>query len=227
MGKAIELEATKRKHNIVAAIDKDFEGSISGFKGIADIAIEFSTPESAVNNYIECFKSGIPVVSGTTGWLNQWESIAESVKEHDAAFLYASNFSIGVNLFMSLNKYLAEIMNPFDSYNPDINEIHHIHKLDAPSGTAITLANDMIEKLYRKVKWVKGRADSPEELSITSERIGEVPGIHTITYSSDIDEITITHSALDRRGFAMGAVLAAEFLIGKKGILSMKDLLKL
>ena len=211
MGKTIEQIAIQRGHQIVSIIDINNAEDIysEAFKS-ADAAIEFTTPATAFNNYMKCFEVGVPVVSGTTGWLDRIGEIKEKCEKEGKTFFYASNFSIGVNIFFAMNKYLAKIMNNFPSYDVKMTEVHHIHKLDAPSGTAITLEN----------------AESATDLPIHAIREGEVPGIHEITYESDVDTISIKHDAKSRAGFALGAVVAAEFTAGKKGFLGMNDLFK-
>jgi len=225
MGHEIERIALERGHEIVCTIDisnlEDFDSDC--FRS-AQVAIEFTRPETALDNYRRCFKSNIPVVSGTTGWL---EHVAEvkAACENGQTFFYASNFSLGVNLFFVLNKKLAEMMNAFPVYDVRLKEVHHTQKLDAPSGTAITLAEGILENLDRKTSWVKEVANTPEELVIASERTGQVPGFHEIIWESDVDTITIAHNAKSRAGFALGAVLAAEFAATKKGFIGMTDLL--
>lgn len=224
MGHEIEAIAVNRGHEVILTIDKDNMDDLDSEKlKTADVAIEFTFPESAVNDYLKCFKAGVPVVSGTTGWLDKRPMVEEECKKNNCGFLYASNFSLGVNLFFELNRKLAEMMSKFSDYSVRMNEIHHIHKLDAPSGTAITLGEDIIKANPRLDKWVKTTDCATNELPITSERIGEVPGTHEIFYKSEADEITIRHEAFNRKGFALGAVIAAEFMAGKKGIFSMKD----
>lgn len=225
MGHEIERIALERGHTIVSVIDIDNpdEFESANFRS-ADVAIEFTRPETALTNYGKCFAAGLPIVSGTTGWLDHLEEIKTACSKGQT-FFYASNFSLGVNLFFALNKKLAEMMNNFPLYNVHIKEIHHTQKLDAPSGTAITLAEDLICRIDRKTSWNKESQETPEQLAITSERTGQVPGFHEITYESKFDTITIAHNAKSRAGFALGAVLAAEFTIGKKGFLGMPDLL--
>lgn len=227
MGKTIEKIAQSRGHEIVARIDpltgEDF--SSEGFK-TADVAIEFTTPKAAFNNYIECFNANVPVVAGTTGWLEKLPEVKQWCKNKGQTFFYASNFSIGVNIFFEINRQLARLMNDQANYEVDITETHHIHKLDAPSGTAITLAEGVIENLTRKEKWELEKQSSKEVINIHSIREGEVPGIHTVKYTSNDDEISITHNAKSRQGFALGAVLAAEFAAKNKGFLTMKEMLK-
>ena len=227
MGKTIEQIALNRGHQIVSIVDinnpEDFQSA--NFKS-ADVAIEFTTPATAFDNYMKSFAAGVPVVSGTTGWLDRIGEIKEKCEKEGKTFFYASNFSIGVNIFFALNKYLAKIMNNFPSYNISMTETHHIHKLDAPSGTAITLAEGIIENVDRKDRWTLETAEQPTDLPIHAIREGEVPGIHEVTYESDVDYISIKHDAKSRAGFALGAVVAAEFTAGKKGFLGMDDMLK-
>ena len=225
MGHVIEEIAVARGHTIVSKIDilnqEDFDSP--QFLS-SDVAIEFSQPQSAIENYRKCFERNIPVIAGTTGWLSHWDEIRNLCIEGNKTFFYASNYSIGVNIFFAINNYLAKIMNNFPSYDVRMEEIHHIHKLDAPSGTGITLANHILENIDRKKQWKSGREGDVEDLMIHSVREGEVPGIHEVIYESDADVIRIQHSAKSRKGFALGAVLAAEFVQGKKGFLSMKDM---
>ena len=227
MGKTIEQIAIQRGHQIVSIIDINNAEDIysEAFKS-ADAAIEFTTPATAFNNYMKCFEVGVPVVSGTTGWLDRIGEIKEKCEKEGKTFFYASNFSIGVNIFFAMNKYLAKIMNNFPSYDVKMTEVHHIHKLDAPSGTAITLAEGILENIDRKDRWTLENAESATDLPIHAIREGEVPGIHEITYESDVDTISIKHDAKSRAGFALGAVIAAEFTAGKKGFLGMNDLFK-
>jgi 4-hydroxy-tetrahydrodipicolinate reductase len=225
MGHEIERIALERGHKVVCAIDitnqEDFESE--AFRS-ADVAIEFTRPETALPNYRKCFAADIPVVSGTTGWLEHVNEV-KAACEKGQTFFYASNFSLGANLFFVLNKKLAEMMNAFPVYDVRVKEVHHTQKLDAPSGTAITLAEGILEKLDRKNTWVKELAENPEDLVIASERIGQVPGYHEITWESEVDTITISHDVKNRAGLALGAVLAAEFTATKKGFLGMTDLL--
>lgn len=228
MGKEIEAIALSRGHEIVLKIDV-FNPEKLTIENLqkADVAIEFTRPESAKANYLKCFEAGVPVVSGTTGWLNDEEEVKQTMENKNGTFFYASNFSLGVNLFFELNKNLARLMNNFNEYEVSLEETHHIQKLDAPSGTAITLAEDLIEELDEKTEWKLANQKSKNELAISPIRRGFVPGIHTVTYESMVDTITISHSAKSRQGFALGAVLAAEFAKDNKGWLGMKDLLKL
>ncbi len=227
MGKEIEKVALERGHKIVSKIDINSSDSFNdeAFKS-AEVAIEFTTPASAYNNYMKCFENNIPVVSGTTGWLDKLNDIKKRCDSEGQTFFYASNFSVGVNIFFEINRQLARIMSKMEDYDVTMEEIHHTQKLDAPSGTAITLAEDIIGAIDRKTKWVNEPAKNEEELSIISKREGMVPGIHTVKYDSEVDEIVIHHSAKSRKGFALGAVLAAEFTQNNKGFLGMKDLLK-
>jgi 4-hydroxy-tetrahydrodipicolinate reductase len=227
MGHEIEKIAKERGHNIVAIIDvsNTDEFDSPAFKS-ADVAIEFSIPASALSNYKRCFASNIPIVAGTTGWLEHMDEVKKACEENNQTFFYASNYSLGVNIFFVLNKYLARMMNDYPDYNVNIEEIHHIHKLDAPSGTAITLAEGIIENIDRKNHWNLEKEEKNTDLIIHSIREGEVPGIHEIVYESEADIISIKHDAKNRKGLALGAVIAAEFTKGKKGFLGMNDLLK-
>jgi len=226
MGHAIEEIALGRGHTVVSIIDVDNQSDFDSPQFLsAEAAIEFSQPQSAFDNYRKCFERNIPVVAGTTGWLTSWDEVKNLCTEGNHTFFYASNYSIGVNIFFAVNKYLAKIMNNFPSYNVRMEEVHHIHKLDSPSGTGITLAEQIIENITRKKQWKEGFEGATEDLMIDSIREGEVPGIHEIIYESEVDTINIRHSAKSRKGFALGAVLAAEFIKGKKGFLSMNDML--
>lgn len=227
MGREIERIAREREHEIVAIIDMNEEDKFQspGFRS-ADVAIEFTSPKSAFENYTRAFEAGVPVVSGTTGWLDKLDRVKEACEKEGKTFFYASNFSLGVNLFFALNNYLAGLMNRFPEYDVRVEETHHIHKLDAPSGTAITLAEGILDRVDRKENWSLEEGDS-NTLHIEAFREGEVPGIHTVVYESGVDTIRVTHDAKSREGFALGAVLAAEFTKGKKGFLGMSDLLDL
>ncbi|MFW5830839.1 MAG: 4-hydroxy-tetrahydrodipicolinate reductase [Prolixibacteraceae bacterium] len=228
MGKEIENIAISRGHEIGLIIDEDNQEDLTSENlRKCDVAIEFTIPDSAVKNYYTCFEAGIPVVSGTTGWLDKKEDVYNKCKTTDGTFFYGSNFSVGVNLFFELNKKLASLMAGRPEYNVEMTEVHHTQKLDAPSGTAISLAEDALKILPNKNKWVNDQEPKEDELNIKSERRGDVPGIHSLKYNSDVDFIEITHSAKSRKGFALGAVLAAEYSAKNKGILSMKDLLNL
>ena len=220
MGKEIEKIAIDRNHSIKLVIDinnpQDF--TIENLKN-CDVAIDFSIPTSAYQNIITCFEAEIPIVSGTTGWLEKYNDITAQCKKLNGTFFYASNYSLGVNIFFSINKKLAEMMNKFSNYEVSMEEIHHTQKLDAPSGTAITLANDIIKIVDRKSSWkLKDDQINPEILKIEAKRIENIPGTHIINYDSSVDYIEIKHAAKNRQGFALGAVLAAEFLFGKKGV---------
>ncbi|MCI7008214.1 MAG: 4-hydroxy-tetrahydrodipicolinate reductase [bacterium] len=225
MGKTIEQIARQRGHQIVSIIDinntADFDSE--AFRS-ADVAIEFTTPATALGNYMRCFEANVPVVSGTTGWLSHLDEVKAKCEQEGKTFFYASNFSVGVNIFFALNRYLAKIMNGFPAYDVRMTEVHHIHKLDAPSGTAITLAEGILDNVERKERWTLETAEQPTDLPIHAIREGEVPGIHEIIYESDADTISIKHDAKSRAGFALGAVIAAEFTAGKKGFLGMHDL---
>ena len=222
MGKAIEQIALDRGHQIVCKIDKNLsEGKLHE----ADAAINFSIPDAAADNISSALNQRVPVVCGTTGWLDAYQQVTQTSLEKNTAFLYASNFSVGVNLFFKLNKVLAQMMHPHKEYRASMEETHHIHKLDAPSGTAITLAEGIIEN-SDLIDW-KLDEDAKDSLSIQSYREGEVPGTHSIKYKSTIDDITIEHKAHNRKGFALGAVIAAEWIVGKKGIFKMDDVLNL
>jgi len=226
MGKEIEQIAVSRGHTIVLKIDIQNQadlttGNLSG----ADVAIEFTGPETAIGNYLKCFEAGVPVVSGTTGWLEKRVVVEKACSDKQGCFFYASNFSLGVNIFFALNKFLAKKMKDFPQYDVSMTEVHHTQKLDAPSGTAITLAEDILKLSETKTKWTIHETEASNELYIKPIREGLVPGIHTIKYDSEVDYIEITHSAYNRKGFAFGAVLAAEYSAGRTGILSMSDLL--
>ncbi len=223
MGKAIERIALAKGHEVLAKFGS--EGIDNDLLQKADVAIEFSKPEVAVQNLKTCFALGVPVICGTTGWLEQKNDVLEVFKSNGTAFLYASNFSIGVNLFFNLNKYLATIMNEQTQYDIKMEEIHHTAKLDAPSGTAITIAEDILKLIARKKQWTKEHSDNQEEINIFSIRENPAPGTHSVFYDSEIDSIEIKHTAHSRDGFAGGAVLAAEWILGKKGIYSMNDVL--
>lgn len=227
MGHEIEKIALDRGHNIGLIIDIDNAAdlTVENLAGI-DVAIEFTVPSSAVNHYKICFDAKVPVVSGSTGWLDQWDDVADYCQSKDGGFFYASNFSLGVNLFFELNLKLAQLMQPFEQYKVEMTEVHHTKKLDAPSGTAISLAEDILQAYPEMDGWENNEVEGSQKLGIKSIREGDVPGIHTIKYESDVDYIEITHSAKSRKGFAFGAVVAAEFMKGKKGIQSMKELLK-
>jgi 4-hydroxy-tetrahydrodipicolinate reductase len=222
MGKEIERIAISRGHEIV--IKKDV-GAIIDIT-LADVAIDFSVPDSAFNNISNCIQNNVPVISGTTGWLDKYEEVVTLCNNEKGAFIYASNFSLGVNIFFELNKQLAKMMRNLEDYNISIEEIHHTKKLDAPSGTAITLAEGIIAS-SSKENWVLGTNTSEENIAIAAKRIPEVPGTHTVLYASEVDSIEIKHTAHSRQGFALGAVVAAEWILGKTGVFSMKDVLNI
>jgi 4-hydroxy-tetrahydrodipicolinate reductase len=226
MGHAIEEIALQRGHEIVLKItDENLQDLTKENIRKADVAIEFTNPQSAAENILFCLNENVAVVCGTTGWLHELKYVEEKCKELNGSFLYASNFSVGVNIFFELNKKLATIIKAHQAYDVSIEEIHHTQKKDAPSGTAITLAEQIIEASDKKNKWVNNNTENKNELSIISKRIDEVPGTHSVKYISSVDDIEIIHTAHNRKGFAEGAVLAAEFINGKKGIFSMKDVL--
>ena len=226
MGKAIEEVALAKGHEIVlkVTIDNLEDNTIENIRK-ADVAIEFTGPESAFDNIVRCLEAGVPTVAGSTGWLDRYEELRQFCLAGDKTFLYASNFSIGVNIFFEVNKRLAELMAPHPDYEVSLKEIHHTQKKDAPSGTAITLAEQILERIPRKTGWINRISENAEKLSIVSDRIDPAPGTHNITYHSSVDSIEITHTAHNRQGFATGAVLAAEFIHDKKGVFSMKDVL--
>lgn len=240
MGKMIEQIALGRGHQIVSIIDVDNQQDFDSSEfASADVAIEFTNPTAAYGNYLKAFAKGVKVVSGSTGWLKDHKADVERMcTEGGQTLFWASNFSIGVAIFSAVNRYLATIMNSFPEYDVTMEETHHVHKLDAPSGTAITLAEEIVDRLDRKQRWVKGTvqaadgtvsgtdACAPGELRIDAVRRGEVPGIHTVKYDSPADSITITHDAHSRQGFALGAVLAAEYTAGHTGLLTIGDMFK-
>ena len=229
MGRFIEQIALQSGHTIVSTIDiHNPEDFYSENFYLADVAIEFTTPASAYDNIQKCFAANIPVVSGTTGWTNRLNEIIKQCETEGKTFFYASNFSVGVNVLFAVNRYLAKLMNHFPVYHVDLTEIHHIHKIDAPSGTAITLAEGILNEIPQKKGWrLSNETEHPERLIINAQREGEVSGIHEVRYDSPVDVITIRHEAKSRAGFAVGAVLAAEFTVGKKGFLRMNDMLNL
>ena len=228
MGKEIEQIALQRGHEITLKIDINNAETFSKeeFKK-CDAAIEFSTPHTVIANMNKCFDAGVPVVVGTTGWYDKIDDIEVMCLDKNGCLFWASNFSVGVNVFFKVNEYLAKMMNNYPEYKISIEEIHHIHKSDSPSGTGISLANQVIQNIPKKTNWVKAETKKENELEIISKRENEVPGTHTVKYLSAIDDIEIMHKAHNRKGFALGAVLAAEFVKGKKGVYGMNDLLKL
>jgi len=223
MGKVIEQVALLRGHDIVLRVD---ENTISYDITLADIAIDFSVPDAAVNNITNCLNKGVPIISGTTGWLNNYDKMVVLCKEKNGAFIYASNFSLGVNIFFELNKNLAKMMRNLSQYDVSLEEIHHTQKLDAPSGTAITLAEGIIENSNYK-NWKLDTNVDANIIPIEAKRIENVPGTHSINYNSKVDAISITHTAHNRDGFALGAVIAAEWLIGKTGVFTMNNVLNI
>jgi len=222
MGKMIASLAEIRGHQIVAKIDI---GDTDIDFNDMDVAIDFSTPDAAFDNISGCINHSVPVISGTTGWLEEYEKVVQLCEDKDGAFIYASNYSLGVNVFFELNEYLAKMMKSLDQYSVAMEEIHHTQKLDAPSGTAITLAEGIIKNTSH-IAW-KMEGSNTEGIPISSKRIGTVPGTHTIDYSSNVDSIEIKHTARNREGFALGAITAAEWIIGKTGVFKMKDVLGL
>ncbi|MFH6769948.1 4-hydroxy-tetrahydrodipicolinate reductase [Gaetbulibacter aquiaggeris] len=223
MGKTIEQIAIQRGHQIVLKVDKD-DRDYDITK--ADVAIDFSIPSVAFSNISNCINNQIPVISGTTGWLEDYNKAVTLCKEKQGAFIYASNFSLGVNIFFELNKTLARMMSNLKQYKVSVEEIHHTQKLDAPSGTAITLANDIIKEHSNYKEWKLEESDK-DAINITAKRIDDVPGTHAITYESEVDTITIEHVAHNRQGFALGAVVAAEWIMGKTGVFTMNDVLNI
>jgi 4-hydroxy-tetrahydrodipicolinate reductase len=226
MGKAIEAEAHARGHQVVVRISSSDGPLTPAHLHDAEVAIEFTRPEAAARNIETCAAAGVPVVCGTTGWLNAYAAVCENVLNAGGALLYASNFSVGVNVTMAVNRYLARLMNQFPEYECSLHEIHHVHKLDAPSGTGISLAEGIVAQVDRKTGW-KLDTGGPHDVVITAERTGEVPGTHTTAWKSAIDTIELKHEAHNRKGFALGAVRAAEWVQGRSGIFSMNDVLNI
>jgi 4-hydroxy-tetrahydrodipicolinate reductase len=228
MGHMIEEIAIQRGHEVVLKIDVNNPQDLNKETiSKADVAIEFTNPESAFQNVMKVLEFGVPVVSGSTGWNNKLDEAKNYCKQNNGSFLHASNFSVGVNIFFEVNKLLAKMMSSQPEYDVTMREIHHTAKKDAPSGTAVTLAEQVLSNLLRKKNWVNQPAETREQLSIISERIDPAPGTHYVKYSSEVDDIEIIHTAHSRKGFALGAVLAAEFITDKKGIFSMQDVLNL
>ena len=223
MGKTIEQIAINRGHKIVLTVDKD-DDNYDITK--ADVAIDFSIPTVAFNNISNCLNNGVPVISGTTGWLEHYDKAVALCEEKKGAFIYASNYSLGVNIFFELNKTLAKMMSTLKQYNVSMEEIHHTQKLDAPSGTAISLANDIIALNSNFENWQLDESGE-KTIPIVAKRIADVPGTHTIKYESEVDTISIEHIAHNRQGFALGAVVAAEWIVGKSGVFSMNDVLNI
>ncbi len=227
MGREIEKILVQRGHTVPLIIDMDNSGDLTAenLEGV-DVAIEFTTPSTAYGNLVKCIESKTPVVSGTTGWLDRFDELKELCDKCGGGLFYASNYSLGVNLMFRINKQLAELMNKFNGYAVEVEEIHHIHKVDAPSGTAITIAEGLIEGLDAKSGWVNDTTPEANQIEIKSIREGEVPGTHTVTYESADDVLELKHTIKNRSTLAYGAVIASEFLCGKQGIYSMEDMLK-
>jgi len=226
MGKEIERIAIDRGHQIVSKIDiENPDDLISLTNKEVDVAIEFSNPISAFSNIMKCIEKQIPIVCGTTGWLEKKAEVEKATQSYDSTFFYASNYSIGVNLFFKLNKQLAKLMQPHAGYDIYTNEIHHVEKKDSPSGTAITIAEGIMSQYSNKTKWVNNEIPGADEIAIWSQRESTKPGTHTVKYISKVDQIEVTHEAFSREGFALGAVIAAEWILGKKGVLGMDDML--
>ena len=227
MGKEVEKVALLREHRILTIVDKIEEWKkIEKQEKEVNAIIDFSLPETAFSNIVRSFTLGIPIVTGTTGWYDHMEEVIEQCKKLDGTLFYAPNFSIGVNVFFNVNRHLAKLMNGIEGYKVTIEETHHVHKLDAPSGTAIKAANDLISEHEKLAKWVNTDEIKDDELAIISNREGEVTGIHKVVYDSDFDKLILKHESKSRAGFALGAVLAAEFVVDKKGVYTMDDLLK-
>ena len=227
MGKAIEAEALERGHKLPLRVDSSNKAFEAADLQYLDLAIEFSTPEAVATNVEKCFDAGIPVVVGTTAWEDAFPAIQERCEKEGQALFHAPNFSIGVNIFFALNRYLAGLMNAHNEYDAEVEEVHHKEKKDAPSGTAVRIAKDLLEGIDRKREWVKEKAEDPSQLSVASERKDDVKGTHTVRYSSYIDELTIQHMAHSRKGFALGAVIAAEWVKDRQGVFTMRDMLDL
>ncbi len=224
MGKAIEEIALAKGHNISLSIDNDQQWEANkALLSTVDVAIDFSTPQAVLTNIDRCFEAKVPIVVGTTAWYEAIPKLKVKCEQENQSLLWASNFSIGVNIFFKINKELARLMNTYPDYSVAVEEIHHSGKLDAPSGTAISIANDIIEEIDRKNKWILGESNKADELSITAKRIDPVPGTHQVIYDSEIDTIEIIHSAKSRKGFAKGAILAAEWIINHKGFYEFKE----
>lgn len=227
MGKAVEKVCTKRNHRIIARIDNTNDWKqLSDIDHSSAVVIDFSLPNVAINNFQRCFKLGLPIVTGTTGWQDKFDNVKQECKLHNGTFFYAPNFSIGVNIFFKANTFLAKLMSGMSNYKVHINETHHIHKIDAPSGTAITAARGIIKEDKNLTTWSLNSSTIKNQLPIFSFREGEVTGKHEIVYESDEDNIILQHEAKNRDGFALGAVLAAEYIFGKTGVFNMDDLMK-
>lgn len=228
MGKIIEKNAVEKGHTVGLIIDiKNTEELTPQNLKEHDVAIEFTTPDAAVKNIFKCFDAKVPVVSGTTGWFDQFDLVKDRCLKENQSLVYASNFSIGVNILFALNRYLAKIMNKYNQYYPRIEEIHHTRKLDAPSGTAISLSKIILEEISRLKKWELTDQPDIKTIPVKAIRANDIPGIHEITYESDFDTISIRHSAKSRKGFAIGALLAADFIKDKKGLFTMEEILNL
>jgi len=225
MGREIEAVLLDRGHEVTLRADSNSRATAADLKG-SEVAIEFTRPDAAVDNILTCFEAGVPVVTGTTGWFTRLPEVRVEAANSKGSLFYASNFSIGVQVAFHVNRLLAGIMEKFEEYEPGIMEIHHTAKLDSPSGTAITLAEGILDQIRRKDKWVNHLSEEPNELSIISQREGEVPGTHMVTWNSRNDNVSIIHEARNRKGFALGAVKAAEWLAGKTGVYTMHDFLK-
>ncbi|UTW60864.1 4-hydroxy-tetrahydrodipicolinate reductase [bacterium SCSIO 12741] len=227
MGREIEAIALDRGHQISLKVTRENADFTPGDLAGTDVAIEFSRPEAAVNNIQKCVSAGVPVVVGTTGWYDEFDAVVQQVNDNKGCLFYASNFSLGVNIFFKVNEYLAEIMNRYPEYQVSMEEIHHTQKLDAPSGTAITAAEKILGQIDRKESWKLDESEEDKDLVITAKRLPEVPGTHEVFYSSSIDTLSFKHEAHNRKGFALGSVLAAEFCHGKTGVYNMNNLLGL
>ncbi len=225
MGKVIEKIALERGHTISLKVTSENADFTTNDLAETDVAIDFSVPSGVVANIYKCFEAGVPIVVGTTGWDEEYEQVRKDLDNSRNALFFAPNFSIGVNIFFAVNQYLAKLMNPQDQYDVEVDETHHTQKLDAPSGTAIRLARDIVAGLDRKDQWVKGEGETSKDLTIRSHRIEDVPGTHVIQYDSEIDTVTIEHKAKTRRGFALGSVLAAEWVKDRTGYFTMQDML--
>lgn len=233
MGHMVEKFAIKRGHEIVLIVDENNREQLGAqdLSGIADIAIDFSTPKGALDNIYLCFDANLPLIMGTTGWYDKIEEVKQKCLDTDNAFLYGSNFSIGVNIMFHVNRALAKAMKPYKQYDVQVEEIHHTQKLDSPSGTAITIAEGILDNSEEKTKWINHLVDEqqneiakPDELLIESLRIEDVPGTHTVLYSSEVDQIELKHTAHNREGFALGALIAAEWLLGKEGFYQVTEM---
>tara|TARA_Y100000385_G_C13102122_1_gene645226 strand:- start:2189 stop:2911 length:723 start_codon:yes stop_codon:yes gene_type:complete len=227
MGKTLERLLKEKNHTVVGIVDFENSNRIEENLEEADVAIEFSTPKTAYNNIAVCIRNNVPVVSGTTGWLDQIDDIKKLVTEHEGAFFYASNYSIGVNIFFEVNRYLAQLMNQFPQYDVLMEEVHHTEKKDSPSGTAITIAEGILSNIDKKSNWKENAIPKSDTLPIYAKRIGKVFGDHEVQYHNEVDTLKISHKAFGREGFAHGAISAAEWLLDKKGVFGMNDMLGL